>query len=102
MMKRIYGFASMVILFALVSGASFAQDPSTRNPEAKKAARQSNLVPTASGNPVTGSGTAGRLSKWTGVDGSNTFTLGNSIIFEDKFGKLGIGTITPTSLKENR
>ncbi len=97
-MKRIYRFASMVIISALVSGGSFAQNPATRNPEAKKAARQSSVVPTASGNPVTGSGTAGRLARWTGVDGSNTFTLGNSIIFEDKFGKVGIGTVAPTSL----
>jgi hypothetical protein len=89
-MKRIYKFASMVIILALASGGSFAQNPSTHDPEAKKTARQSSIVPTTSGNPVTGSGTTGRLGKWTGVDGSNSFTSGNSIIFEDKFGKLGI------------
>jgi hypothetical protein len=86
MMKRIYRFALMVIILALVSGGSFAQHPSTRNSETKKAARQSSVVPAASGNPVTGSGTTGRLARWTGADGSNTFTLGNSNIFEDKFG----------------
>jgi hypothetical protein len=44
---------------------------------------------------VTGSGTTGRLSKWVGVPGSSV--LGDSVIFEDKFGKVGIGTTTPTS-----
>jgi hypothetical protein len=51
----------------------------------------------AGSTSVTGSGMAGRLSKWTGVAGVNTFTLGDSIIFEDKFGKVGIGTDTPAS-----
>ena len=43
-------------------------------------------------NSVAGSGTAGRISKWAGVSGSNTYVLGDSNIFEDKFGKVGIGT----------
>ncbi len=51
----------------------------------------------ATTNPVTGSGFAGRIAKWTGVFGSNTFVLGNSAIAEDKFGKVGIGTNAPTS-----
>jgi hypothetical protein len=40
----------------------------------------------------------GRISKWTGVSGTNTYELGDSNIFEDKFGKVGIGTTSPTSL----
>ena len=55
------------------------------------------ISPTAAA-AVTGSGSSGRLSKWTGVFGTNTYTLGDSNIFEDKFGKIGIGTTTPTSL----
>lgn len=55
------------------------------------------LAPQASSTPVTGSGMAGRLSKWAGVAGVNTFTLGDSSIFEDKFFNIGIGTTTPTS-----
>src|SRR6185503_10427041 len=43
-----------------------------------------------------GSGTIGRLSKWTGFTSSNSF-IGASTIFEDKFGKVGIGTDTPAS-----
>ncbi len=46
---------------------------------------------------VNGGGTSGRISKWVGVSGANTFVLGDSGIFEDKFGKVGIGTTTPTS-----
>ena len=45
---------------------------------------------------VLGSGTIGRLAKWTGITSSNSF-IGDSTIFEDKFGKVGIGTDTPTS-----
>lgn len=45
---------------------------------------------------VLGSGTTGRLTKWTGLTGSNSF-IGDSTIFEDKFGLVGIGTDTPTS-----
>src|ERR1044072_1787142 len=51
----------------------------------------------AANSSVSGSGTPGQLAKWSGVAGSNTYVLGNSNIFEDKFGKVGIGTITPTS-----
>ena len=47
--------------------------------------------------PVVGSGTVGKLTKWNGITGSNS-VIGDSNIFEDKFGKIGIGTTTPTSL----
>ena len=45
---------------------------------------------------VLGSGTVGRLTKWTGLTSNNSF-IGNSTIFEDKNGLVGIGTDTPTS-----
>jgi hypothetical protein len=51
----------------------------------------------AAAGAVTGSGTPGRISKWAGVSGSSTYVLGDSSIFEDKFGRVGIGTNTPTS-----
>jgi hypothetical protein len=56
------------------------------------------LIPMAAGPnlEVLGSGTIGRLSKWTGITSSNSF-IGDSTIFEDKFGKVGIGTDSPTS-----
>jgi hypothetical protein len=46
---------------------------------------------------VLGSGTVGKLTKWTGITSGNSF-IGDSNIFEDKFGKVGIGTTTPTSI----
>jgi hypothetical protein len=43
-----------------------------------------------------GGGTLGRLTKWTGFTSSNSF-IGDSTIFENKNGLVGIGTDTPTS-----
>src|SRR5262245_22408233 len=57
-----------------------------------------NITPMAAGPNLTvlGGGTLGRLTKWTGFTSSNSF-IGDSTIFEDKFGMVGIGTDTPTS-----
>src|SRR5215208_7633776 len=85
--QRIISF--ILIAISLVSSV-LAQQP---NPPGKQQS-----VTTQAAGAVVGSGTPGRLSRWTGVDGSNSYTLGNSNIFEDKFGKVGIGTTTPTSL----
>ena len=46
--------------------------------------------------PVLGSGTVGRLTKWTGLTSGNSF-IGDSTIFESKTGLVGIGTDSPTS-----
>jgi hypothetical protein len=46
--------------------------------------------------PVVGSGTLGRLTKWTGFGISNSL-IGDTTIFEDKLGNVGIGTDAPTS-----
>ena len=51
---------------------------------------------TAGSLPVLGGGTLGRLTKWTGFTSSNA-AIGDSTIYEDKFGKVGIGTDAPTS-----
>jgi len=45
--------------------------------------------------PVIGGGTFGRITKWTGF-GTNS-VIGDSTIFEDKLGNVGIGTDSPTS-----
>ena len=57
-----------------------------------------NIAPMAAGPnlPVTGGGTLGRLTKWSGFTSSNS-AIGDSSIYEDKFGKVGIGTDSPTS-----
>jgi hypothetical protein len=86
-------FTIALAITLCLSAASYqgqAQEPAKKD-------KNKTIAPAAS-NPVIGSGTPGRISKWTGVDGSNSFSLGNSNIFEDKFGKIGIGTTTPTSL----
>jgi hypothetical protein len=81
---------TIVLSFSAISYRAQAQEPAKRD-------KHKTVAPAAASNPVIGSGTPGRLSKWTGVDGANSFSLGNSNIFEDKFGKVGIGTTTPTS-----
>jgi hypothetical protein len=77
------------VTLVLLASSSWSQQPAKKD-------KQKTIAPAAA-SPVTGSGTPGRISKWAGVDGSNSFSLGNSNIFEDKFGKVGIGTSTPTS-----
>ena len=79
---------ALISIFGLLMGAAPAQ-------EATKRVKHTTVLADAS--PVVGSGTSGFISKWTGVSGTNTFTLGNSSIFGDKFGNVGIGTTTPTS-----
>lgn len=86
--KRLFSIA-LICLF--LTGATVAQEPTRQN-------RNKALATAAGSNPVVGSGTTGQIPKWLGVDGANTFTIGNSNIFEDKLGKVGIGTQTPTSL----
>lgn len=46
--------------------------------------------------PVLGGGTIGRFAKWTGLTSGNSF-IGDTNIFEDKLGNVGIGTDSPTS-----
>jgi len=46
---------------------------------------------------VLGGGTVGRVAKWTGSTLINSF-IGDSNIFEDSSGRVGIGTPTPASL----
>ena len=94
-MKKLNRLISLITIFLLTCGVSFTQ--TITKPKAQSSAPQQAVTPAATSNPVTGSGTVGRIAKWTGVDGANSFTLGNTNIFEDKFGKVGIGTTTPTS-----
>ncbi len=71
------------------SGAQVALKPEARN--------KASNVATTSSVPVTGGGTLGQLTKWIGTNASGGFILGDSIITEDKFGNVGIGTPAPTS-----
>jgi hypothetical protein len=83
--------------FAMVLCLSAASDRTPAQQSAKREKKQS-VAPAATANPVIGAGTPGRLSKWAGIEGTSTYSLGDANIFEDKFGKIGIGTPTPTSL----
>lgn len=94
-MKKFNRLISLMTILGLTCGVGFTQ--TSRQPKAQSSMPQQAVTPAATSNPVTGSGTVGRIAKWTGVDGANSFSIGNTNIFEDKFGKVGIGTITPTS-----
>lgn len=59
--------------------------------EQKQKAKQNKFQITVTTN-VTGQGSVGRISKWLSLN-----SIGDSNINEDKFGKVGIGTATPTS-----
>jgi hypothetical protein len=64
----------------------------------QQAAVKQGLSTAANGSatPVVGSGTAGQITKWTGFSGSSP-AIGDSGITEDKSGRIGIGTTSPTS-----
>src|ERR1044071_7730847 len=77
--------------FALTpAGLRLTPAADTRTNAGSRSIRMS-LMPMASGAnlQVLGSGTIGRLAKWTGLTSSNSF-IGDTTIFEDKFGKVGI------------
>jgi len=91
-MLRTTKLFSLLAIFLLLVGAALAQEPMRRGKN------KASVTTNAASNPVVGGGSAGQITKWTGIDGSNTYTVGNANIFEDKYGKIGIGTTTPTSL----
>ena len=68
----------------------------SRNVAGREAVFSTTSMVTGPGLPVTGGGTLGRLTKWTGFTSSNA-AIGDSSIYEDKLGKVGIGTDSPTS-----
>ena len=85
---------SILALILLISATAQAQTTA----KTKDAGFSSAAVkPMAAGSnlPVVGTGTIGRLTKWTGF--ASNSVIGDSTIFEDKFGKVGVGTDTPTS-----
>jgi hypothetical protein len=84
-----------LILLAAYGRVAQAQTGATANPH--PTARQSIALQATGANlPVQGSGTIGRLTKWTGLTGSNSL-IGETTIIESKTGLVGLGTDTPTS-----
>ena len=97
-MNRNRLIATLVLLaLSLVATGdpALAQQPASMAQESIKQHNKQTVAPAVASNPVAGSGTPGQLTKWTGVSSSST--IGDSNITEDKFGKVGIGTRTPTS-----
>jgi hypothetical protein len=84
-MKSINKLLAMMMIIMLSAAMIRAQS-------AQKSTNKPQQAPAGTG-AVSDSGTTSRLTKWT-----SPTTLGDSVVFEDKFGKIGIGTITPTSL----
>jgi len=82
-----------VMIVALTLTSAYAQELRP----AKKAKGSNPSIAASAASSVIGSGTPGQITKWTGVSGSSTYTIGDSFITEDKFGNVGIGTRTPTS-----
>lgn len=97
-MKKRYESVAMVLTLLLVLLASYAgAQTQSRKPKTVETAAAKTVAPQAGPNlPVIGSGTIGRLPKWTGFTSSNS-VLGDSAILEDKDGRIGIGTPAPTS-----
>jgi hypothetical protein len=90
--NSIYAASSFAHIRAIKRAGFDLTPPSVRNLNAGTVA----LAPAAANLKVLGSGTLGRLTRWTGFTSSNA-VVGDSTIFEDKFGLVGIGTDTPTS-----
>jgi len=90
-MRRIqYAVAMLALMSTLVSAQTIKQN---RDKSGKAKSEAGFQIAAAT---VTGGGTTNFLPKWLGTPG--TSLLGDSGVFEDKFGKVGIGTTTPTSL----
>src|SRR6185295_11303645 len=86
-LMKLVRFYLVILLAGLNTGYVHAQKPQAKSVQQVQGAT----------TPVAGSGTPNQLTKWTGVSGQDTFTVGNSIITETKFGLIGIGTPTPSS-----
>ena len=84
-----------MLLLAAYAVTAHAQTSDTTNLHPAK--KEGSIQPAGTtAPPVTGQGTVGYLTKWTGSKNS-VFTIGDTIIFEDTFARIGIGTSAPTS-----
>jgi hypothetical protein len=100
-------FAILVSAFMVTARAQAPKRPGTAGQESDggsctsprwilKLARPSFIAAGGSSLAVVGSGTPGRITRWTGSSGSGS-SIGDSSIFEDKFGNIGIGTDSPVT-----
>jgi hypothetical protein len=84
----------LLTLVSILSALSYPAYPQAQT--SKEKAGKGKSVVTQSNVPVQGSGTTGRLTKWTGLN-SGSALIGDSTVFESKTGLVGIGTDNPTS-----
>jgi hypothetical protein len=94
-------FTTTILLFVLPLTLAFvgmAQTPAGKKTNPNPSLTKKSNTPQAAGSnlPVQGSGTLGRLTKWTGLTTSTSY-IADTTIFESKTGMVGIGTDTPTS-----
>jgi hypothetical protein len=87
---------AVLLMCAMMTHSGRAQILNSASKKTNTSTPQTITTQAGGSSPVTGSGTPDRLVKWTGSS-STSYTVGDSIITEDKFGKVGIGTSTPTS-----
>ena len=81
-----------VVLLAAYALAAHAQTSGTSDHD-RALQKKSGVATQANSNkPVTGSGTEGQITRWTGSN-----SLGDSVITENGSGNIGIGTTTPAS-----
>jgi hypothetical protein len=78
------------------SRPAFSLIPSARNASTGASAFAITPMPAGANQPVFGVGDVGRLTKWTAFTNGQSF-IGNSTIFENSNGMVGIGTDSPTS-----
>src|SRR6185436_7962809 len=101
MIKRSISIATALILFLAIVQAQTNTTNNTRS-RANQRARQKvdsaakQVQPAALPPPVTGSGTGGQITRWSGFNVTSS-TIVDSGITEDKNGNVGIGTTLPTS-----
>src|SRR5262245_53958230 len=87
-----FTLSAMMWATALLAAFVVTAHAQTEGSNNNHALKKGGAVQPAAAMPVSGSGTIGQISRWTGIN-----TLGDSAMTEDKFGRIGIGTITPTS-----
>ena len=91
-------FSMSALVWAMMLIAAYAASAQTSATNNRRAAKNGGVsVASTPLVPVTGSGTLGQITKWVGINPSEGFVIGDSVITETPQGKIGIGTTTPTS-----
>ncbi|HSB09216.1 MAG TPA: hypothetical protein VLM38_06865, partial [Blastocatellia bacterium] len=95
-MDRKLRLLTIALILAALANASYSQTQNKTRAKNKQGGNDGAVSIQAASLPVQGGGTIGRLPKWTGFTSSFS-AIGDSTIFENKNGLVGIGTDFPTS-----